>query len=440
MTKNIYEKVVLIYLCLVLLLVQIGGIFLNYTQIDCMYYSNALFYMAVFGLFIYLYHKMECNKFKIKDLFVLLFMFFSFLSFYFAYDRYVAFNGFIGRREGLLALFAYYVFFLVASTLKNRKLVKIFIYAFSLHCLLQIIYGFLQVRGVENVFGIEIKHNFYHYSFGLVGNSNFFSSLQLLILGLWIGLYVFDDKLFNLKVVIPLFIFLMGIVLAGAMSGFVGFVMILLLVFIYGLYIFFSKKKNSFNIFIKLGIIVAMFSWVIVILSYIADSQYALDIFDLNQQTTQIVDEGLKDENGTGRIYIWKTALNNAPKYLWTGIGIDQFLYINDGKYIIDPITGNIIDKAHNEYLQILLTEGIFKAIVYIIFLLWIFFKAVLNILKSKKKNPILLALLLSYVGYAIQAFFNISVTTVAPIFFVITGLLLAQVDGSREEDCFEKS
>ena len=168
-------------------------------------------------------------------------------------------------------------------------------------------------------------------------------------------------------------------------------------------------------------------------MTYFAKSKYALDILDLNTQSTQIANEGFKDENGTGRIYIWKKALENAPRYLLTGIGVDQFFYINNGEIIYDPITGNAIDKAHNEYLQILLTEGIFKCITYIIFLLWIFFKGVIKIIKSKKVDPLLVGLLFSFTGYCVQAFFNISVITVAPIFFVIGGLLLAQLDKKKE-------
>lgn len=168
-------------------------------------------------------------------------------------------------------------------------------------------------------------------------------------------------------------------------------------------------------------------------MTYFAKSKYALDVLDLNTQSTQIANEGFKDENGTGRIYIWKKALENAPRYLLTGIGIDQFFYINNGEIIYDPITGNAIDKAHNEYIQILLTEGIFKCITYIIFLLWIFFKAVIKIIKAKKVDSLLVGLFFAFTGYCVQAFFNISVILVAPIFFVIGGLLLAQVDKKEE-------
>ena len=78
------------------------------------------------------------------------------------------------------------------------------------------------------------------------------------------------------------------------------------------------------------------------------------------------------------------------------------------------------------------MTEGIFKCITYIIFLVWIFFKGIYVIIKSNKVEPLLIGLFLSFVGYSIQAFFNISVTRVAPIFFIICGLLLGQLEKNR--------
>ena len=433
MKEKIYNNIVLIYFCIVLLIMLFGGIVLTHTSLDTMVYTNVLFYAAIVGLFIYLFYKMNMNKFEIKDFFIIGFIIFDFISLYFAYDRYIALNGFIGRREGLLVLMAYYIFFLLASTLNSKSHIKKFICILSIHCFIQIIYGFLQVLGVENFLGIEIQFNYYHYAFCLVGNSNFSSTLMLLILGIWIGIYMFDDKLFNIKKIICLEVFLIGLILCGAMSGFVGFVMIILLLIAYIIYLKIFKKKIIFNYLIKICIIFVLFVWNIVFLSYYANNQYALDIFDLNTQTTQIADEGLKDENGTGRIYIWKIALKNAPRYLLTGIGIDQFMYINDGEYIKDPITGNIVDKAHNEYLQILLTEGIFKCIIYIIFLLWIFFKSVYSIIKMKKVDGVFFGLFLSFTGYAVQAFFNISVARVAPIFFIISGLLLSEIESAKK-------
>lgn len=431
MKDNIYNKIVSVYLCIVLICMQIGMIGLSYFPVEPMYFSYMLFYLSVGGMIIYLYYKLRKCRFEIKDFFIMVFIFFSFLSFYFAYDRFVAYNGFIGRREGLLALISYYILFLVASTLKGKKNIKIFIACFSCIALFEIIYGFLQVIKLDSIFGIPILFNNYMYSFGLIGNSNFYSSFQLLILGIWIGIYYFDDKLFSWKIVM-MWIFFCGLVLSGAMSGFVGLVLIILALLVYIFIIKIFKKKKIFNYLVKIGVIIVSFVWAIAFLSHSANNRYAMDIFSLNQETTQIAQDGLKEENGTGRIFIWKTALKNAPKYLVTGIGIDQFLYINDGELIIDPITKNVVDKAHNEYLQILLTEGIFKCITYILFLLWIFFKSVVYIIKSKKANPLICGLLLSFMGYAVQAFFNISVITVAPIFFITGGLLLSQVDEDK--------
>ncbi len=428
MQNKLYDKLVLGYLIILVFIMLVAGTILTYFGVDPIYYENFLFKYAMIGILFYLFYKMNTGKFLIKDFAIIILFIFLYISYTFALDKYIALFGFIGRREGLLAIVSYYIYFLVASTLENRKYVKYFVGALSIQVILQIIYGFLQVLPIDVVFDIPIKFNL-DYAFGLVGNSNFFASLQVMILGIWFGIYMFDERIINLPKMISLEIFLIGLLLSGAMSGFVGFVMILIVMIVYILYLKIFRKKHVFNWFLKIGIVLVMFIWSVSFLTYFAKSKYALDILDLNTQSTQIATEGLKDENGTGRIHIWKKGLENVPKYWMTGIGIDHYFYVDAPDIIYDPVTGNAIDKAHNEYIQILLTEGVFKCVAYIIFLLWIYFKGVVKIIKTKKVDPLLVGLFFAYQGYAVQAFFNISVLTVAPIFFIIAGLLLAQLE-----------
>ena len=348
MESKKYNIIVVIYLILLLLIIQVAGIVLTYMAIDSVCYSMFLFYFSIVGILIYLFYKLSVGIFCIKDFFIIMFFFFSFLSFLFAYDRTIALFGFFGRREGLYVLFAYYVFFLVASTLRNEKCLKVFVYVFFVHVFIQILYGSLQVSSLTELFGIPIKHK-WNYAFGFVGNSNFFSSLQIMLLGIALGLFIFDNRYFKIKTIILLEISLIGIGLSGAMSGFISFIMMLILLLVYIIYLVCFKKKKLFYFVYKIGVLFILFVWTLFILILVFKNKYVLDIFDLNSQTTQIVEDGFTDKNGTGRIHIWKVALKNSTKYWVTGIGIDQFFYINDGKIIYDPITGNAIDKAHNE-------------------------------------------------------------------------------------------
>jgi len=78
--------------------------------------------------------------------------------------------------------------------------------------------------------------------------------------------------------------------------------------------------------------------------------------------------------------------------------------------------------------LQILVTEWIFKFAIYILFLGTIFFVTLKNF-KLIKKKDIVFSLFLAFLGYLVQAFFNISMTLIAPIFYIISGILISFVE-----------
>ena len=101
-------------------------------------------------------------------------------------------------------------------------------------------------------------------------------------------------------------------------------------------------------------------------------------------------------------------------EYWLTGCGLDNF-------YDALPQTGNVyFDKAHNVYLQMAVTNGIFPTIVYMFICLVIFLKG------FKLKRTENYALFMAFVSYCILAFANISVIDVAPYFFVIVGILIS--------------
>ena len=97
---------------------------------------------------------------------------------------------------------------------------------------------------------------------------------------------------------------------------------------------------------------------------------------------------------------------------------IDNFYYAFGDK----PIGRGrwFFDKVHNEYLQILITEGIFALISYLLLFGWVTIKGTINNYKNKE-----IYLILPVIGYLTQAFFNISVIEVAPFFYISLGLLV---------------
>jgi putative inorganic carbon (HCO3(-)) transporter len=75
--------------------------------------------------------------------------------------------------------------------------------------------------------------------------------------------------------------------------------------------------------------------------------------------------------------------------------------------------------KAHNEYLQMLITVGWPATIVYLMLVGLV----LLRVVKRIQKDPLPQILFCCIVGYLVQAFFNISTISTAPIYWAMLGI-----------------
>mgnify|MGYP003301898702 CR=1 FL=1 len=155
----------------------------------------------------------------------------------------------------------------------------------------------------------------------------------------------------------------------------------------------------------------------IVLMTALGKTNIIKDYIKLGSETTQVATGNADTTFGSNRFYIWKNTLPIIPKNLLHGVGVDNFYYAFDGKPLASH-HGIYYDKVHNEYLQILVTEGLVCLLAYLSMYGLICFKGFKYYLKSKK-----MCLLIPVVAYLIQAFFNISVIEVAPVFFMALGL-----------------
>ena len=88
----------------------------------------------------------------------------------------------------------------------------------------------------------------------------------------------------------------------------------------------------------------------------------------------------------------------------------------------------SIVDKAHNEYLQIAVTIGIPALLTYLTLIGIILFKSV----RLSKSASFLIPLNIALISYLIQAFFNISVVSVAPLYWALLGVICSYINELR--------
>ena len=360
------------------------------------------------------------KKFKITytDILVYLLAILGIISTIFAIDVKKSIFGEVIRYEGLLALFYYYLLFLNVKNIRNEKHKKNIIKVLIITSIVTFIYSVLQVYTDL----VQIMHFTNPYmAIGTNGNPNFYGSYMVMMTLIPVVLYLIKEekKYFFLSI-----IFFMGLCLANSSGPFLGF----LLAYIFFFLVFFKRINKKKFIFLTL-ILIAMFFTIDKTVVFVheikfnniisADYNIKKDMFNSFGilKNTLMTGQSLSEQNlGSGRLSIWTNTIPAVKKYFLLGCGIDNFA-------LVYPQPDNLIfDKAHNIYLQMLVTNGIYALIAYCAICLNIF------LIGFKLKRPIAIALFIAFVGYSIQAFANISVIDVAPIFYIILGLLYTYI------------
>ena len=141
----------------------------------------------------------------------------------------------------------------------------------------------------------------------------------------------------------------------------------------------------------------------------------------LMYEAREILHGNIKDELGTNRVYIWRNALAALPNYPIIGTGPDTFAQAFPEEAHMRY--GESYDKAHSEYIQILICQGILGLACYLVFLVGILLKSI----PAAFTNPLAMAVLAAFVGYCAQAFFNISLPIASQTLWVFAGMLASK-------------
>lgn len=400
--SKIKNNIFMIYVIINILYLLIGSFLFNISKtITMKQFSEGYIVLLIVNTFIILL-LLIFKKYNYKkiDIFLIFISIFAFISYLFAYKPHAALYGAYHRYEGLFTILYYMTLLFISSFVKKDSKRKI-TYFILLAGMIELIYAFCQKSGIFNIVNIDNQLS------GFTNNPNFFATLILICLSISIGLF-FDSQNKKRKImcIILSSTYMIGLLFANTTSCMVGLIFVLIYLFVY------SKKNKQYNDFKYIIVTIIIITTLITIFGL---TNQVKDLIIALGQGTDVALGHSKPQYGTSRIYIWTKTLSVLPKYWLHGIGIDNMKYLIDGKPIPYWL---IIDKCHNEYLQILITMGIFSLISY----LALYYNIVREGIKSSLRNRELY-LILPVIGYLIQAFFNISVIEVAPLFYIILGL-----------------
>ena len=353
--------------------------------------------------------------------------------------KFIALYGYWVRYEGLFTLLAYYSIYLVSTLLRNKKYRRNLILMFlALGCVVAVL-GMIQFFGIYTFTG-----RFPGMAYVPMRNPNFYASFSVLFVGVSVGgflLYEKDSSVthpfswWNRWVWFGLILLGYAACISAASSVvYVGIIMILLMG------VFLALVTKCIKIRWWLCAVVGFFA-VFFLFNLIQTGLVANEFFSV---WNQIEAEGsiFGDSVGTSRMVIWKQMVGLLPKYGLFGCGIDQL-----SDYCYEGYAGpnaRYVDKAHNEYLNLWVTEGIFALVIYLIFLFALFIPGLKQFFGNKGKtvsrefDEISKIAFFAFFGYIAQAFFNISVVQVAPYFWMRCGLLYSRKRIKNEEktDC----
>ncbi len=351
-----------------------------------------------------------------------------------------------GRYEGLLALFAYFGIFLLATAVMKYSSVKIIFDTLVGAGIVQAVVAILQHIPWDFPSDFRKLPAFVllkdvHLSSGLSDSPIFYGSFLTIVTAVAISGAIYDRNIKRAGIygVSSVLFFLTGL-FTSSIIPLIGTGTVLAAVIIIELTagkggtkfesgLLKSSKKRL------LAIILAFAA----VFGIVAATQ-GINLYNQNPVTKNNVlrDKAIAYSDGFYRLYIINGPSLNNDDSLWKigaersviaikdqpllGIGPDMFakyqLYNNE-------LTSNSIDRSYNEYLYIAATRGIPSLVVYLALLVLSIFRMIKDMkqFSSDREKWFRPALLTAIIAYSVQAYFSASAVTVAPFFWLLLGI-----------------
>lgn len=244
--------------------------------------------------------------------------------------------------------------------------------------------------------------------------------------------FLFQDRQRLQRLLIGLSPVLMGVAVAGAFPGWGAdrpfapgiktVVLILGAAALCAAGLFMGCQKRSWRVSpviirrVGYGVIAALgLTAVLFVFHYNGDNR-------LLHETSEVLHGSLPDDFGNYRGYIWKNSIELIGQSPVMGSGQGSFtarFQPYDEEYDAISHYGNLVDFAHNDFLNIGVSTGLVGMGLYICFIIALIVRC------ARRLNycPQLLIFFGGILGYLVYSFFVFSIAIVSPLFWVTAGL-----------------
>ena len=365
------------------------------------------------------------GKWYPEDIFYLLMVFFMVISAVFSVNPGLYAGGYFLNSENPADFLGYFSLFYAGTKIKSpeyrKKLIVVLLIVEAAHG----VFAFLQTFDIHLAYSLLTWHS--GAAYGLTPNSNYYGGLAVFMLACVSGTFLFSE-LFGAKKYLQ--------ILSGVFAGFVfytmmgsrarlvwpGFAVMMVFYLASGLVMIKSgiDRAKLKRYFIRFLILCAVFA-VVFAAAHLFTDYVSEEIYRTQMEVEGVYDSGI----GSDRLLLWQCGLESVPKHWATGIGLDNYRQVFFEKYG-DVEYAFFRAKAHNEFIQTLVTQGVFAFAFY----MFVYIRTgVINVKKifkgdDDKARSLSWLLLAMFITYLAQSFFNTSVRSVAPYFWMVLGLL----------------
>lgn len=311
------------------------------------------------------------------------------------------------RRNGFLAYLGLVVILLYASRGIDLSNVNLLYKTALLVGVILSAYGVFQINGKDFI----AWDNPYNSMIATLGNPNFASSmLAVLVLLAIYGCFI-KSLPTSYKVVSILFIAtaLIAIVASGSRQGLL--VIFFSLIFYFSIFSFIRKRS--------LGILVVTISAVSGVLAILGMLQKG--------PLTSI----LYKDSVSVRGYYWRAGIEMFKDSPWTGVGVDRYgVYFKTFREVGYPLKYGFditSSNAHNTFIQLFATGGLFVGISYLALIVLIFYSGISLIKKNDlEASKTVLGLLATWMGFQAQSLISIDNIGISIWGWLLGGTILA--------------
>lgn len=333
-----------------------------------------------------------------------------------------------GRLEGFLTISLYCSSFLLVSRWGRAKpwMLWVFGAAMSINCVVAL----LQLAGGNPLSLYPTGMTYYDTDvqyegqfLGTVGNTNLLSALLCIAIPAFLtALVILRDKR-RFLLLIPLTLCLTVLLKAPVAGGCVGLLGCALL-----MPPVLAKEKTLKK---RLALLSAACILAGVLVVYCFGGRFGGTVYE----THQLLHGRWDGSYGSGRLFIWQAVLRLLPERLLIGGGPDT-LGLRAGAYFehydaaLNMMIRSRIDTAHNEYLNVLINQGLPALALYLAAL----GSAAKNWVERAADCPATAICGCGVLGYCIQAFFGISSPISTPFLWLAFGLLVSGFNNKSKE------